>query len=286
MCGSADWSASSETLFAHVDSNRLDGRSSVLLDHLFLGDGFKVTNWIVCIARGNLSLTKRAVASFLAQDIDVTVLLINNASTDGTAAWMATMGDRIRQIHFTDQKSVAECWNYGISWCFSQGADHVLVANNDVRLKPWTYRLLAADGGGFVTAVGVNNQEQFDEAPEPETKRPRPDYSCYLIRKEVFQQVPFDEGYLVAFGEDGDHHVRLHRLGIPAYCIGVPFFHVGSATVKLADPEEAERIGKQAERNRERFFRKYGARIGTPEYDTLFTPETFGIDLDVKTDKL
>ncbi len=239
-----------------------------------------MTSWIITIARNNLSLTKAAVKSFLSQDIgDVQVLVINNASIDGTAAWLNSQP--CAQIHYASQKSVAECWNYGISWCFSQGSDYVLVANNDVRLKPWTYRLLAADGGGFVTAVGVNTEAQYDEAPEPENKRNRPDYSCYLIRKEVFQNVKFDEGYLVGFCEDAAHHASMWRLGIPAYCIGVPFFHVGSATVKLADPEEAERISKQADRNRERFYAKYGQRIGTPGYDLLFTPETFGIDAPV-----
>ncbi len=236
-------------------------------------------NWIVCIARNNLHLTKAAVKSFLAQDIgNVAVLLINNASTDSTAAWMATLPSSIRQIHFSGQKSVAESWNYGISWCFEQGAEYVLVANNDTELKSWTYNSLVRDGGGFVTAVGVNTREQYDESPEIGKRRDHPDFSCFLIRKEVFQQVQFDEGYRLAFCEDSGMHAEMHRKGIHAYCIGVPFYHVGSATVKMADPEEVERICQQAELNRERFYVKYGVRIGTPEYDTLFTPETFGIE--------
>ncbi len=245
-------------------------------------------NPIIVIARNNVHLTKKAVASFLAQDIagGVEILLINNASTDGTAAWMATLDKRVMSIHFLYQRSVAACWNYGLQWCWQNGAEYALVVNNDTEIKPWTYQMLLVDGGGFVTAVGVNTREQYDEFPEQEKKRNRPDYSCYLIRREVFREVPFDEGYLVAFGEDGDHHVRLQRLGIHAYCIGVPFFHVGSATVKMADPEEAQAIGEQAERNRERFYAKYGARIGTPEYDTLFAPETFGIDLLPNSGKL
>ncbi len=236
-------------------------------------------NWIVCIARNNLHLTKAAVKSFLAQDIgNVGVLLINNASTDGTAAWMATLPASIRQIHFSGQKSVAESWNYGISWCFGQGVEYILVANNDVELKPWTYRLLVEDGGSFVTAVGVSNKGQFDESPEPEKRRDHPDFSCFLICMEVFQELQFDEGCLIGFTEDSIFHAEMHRKGIHAYCIGVPFYHVGSATVKMADPEEVDRICQQAELNRERFYAKYRVRIGTPEYDTLFTPETFGID--------
>src|SRR6185369_2874361 len=233
-----------------------------------------MTNWIVVISRNNLHLTKKAVASFLAQDIPVQVLVINNASTDGTAQWLHSQP--VYNIHYQSQKSVAECWNRALRLCFKDGTDHVLVANNDVELKPWTYRMLIEDGGGFVTAVGVNERKQFDEKPEPEKKRDHPDFSCALIRKWVFDQVQFDEGCLIAFTEDSILHVEMHRKGIHAYCIGVPFLHVGSATVKLADPEESQRIREQADRNRERFYAIYGARIGTPEYEKLFTPETFG----------
>lgn len=232
------------------------------------------------IARNNLALTKRAVASVLAQDIgDVRLMLIDNMSTDGTAEWMCSQRDEYR-LHFAMQQSVATCWNIGLDWLFSHGAEHVLVANNDVELRPETMRLLVADGGQFVTAVGVNTREQMGNASlEPKNKRPHPDFSCFLIRKECFERVGgFDERYEIAFGEDCDMHVRLHRASIDAHCIGVPFYHVGSATVKNSDPREKERIGKQADLNRELFYRTYGQRIGTPGYDLLFSPETFGCD--------
>lgn len=246
------------------------------------------SNWIVCIARNNVHLTKRALETFLAQDIgNVCVLLIDNASTDGTAEWMNTLRRPIATISFSQQRSVAACWNVALTWFFLEGADgwtpsyskYVLVANNDVELRPETYRMLRDDGGPFVTAVGVNSREQMMEPLEPENKRPHPDFSCYLIRRETFECTGgFDERYEIAFAEDADMHVRLHRLGIPAYCIGVPFYHVGSATIKHADTEEQLRIAQQADKNRELFYGTYGERIGTPGYDNLFTPGTFGSD--------
>jgi len=243
-------------------------------------------NPIVVIARGNLHLTKKAVASFLAQDIPVEVLLINNASTDSTAAWMATLGSRVMQIHFRDQKSVAECWNYGISWCFKQGAEYVLAANNDVELRPDTYRLLVENEGLFVTASEVFDRAEMGRVDVLE-QGPHPDFSCFLVRRECWDQFRgFDEGMKIAYVEDCDAHVRLHRLGIPAVSIFVPFYHAKSSTVKLADPQESERICKQAELNRERFYAKYGERIGTPGYDNLFKAETFGIDVPFKAAKL
>ncbi len=235
-------------------------------------------NFILTICRNNLALTKNAVRSFLAQDIgDLKLLLIDNACTDGTAPWIATTPHY--SMHFTEQQSVAYCWNQGLRWLFGEGAERVLVANNDVELHRETYGLLADDGGDFVTAVGVNTREQMtDVTLWQNNKRPNPDFSCFLIRKPLFDRIQFDERYKIAFGEDCDMHVRLHRAGIRAECLGVPFYHVGSATVKNSDPREKERIGKQAELNRELFFRTYGQRIGTPGYDKLFSGETFGCE--------
>lgn len=236
-----------------------------------------MTNLILVIARNSLALTRNAVASFLTQDIgNVQVLLIDNASTDGTGPWVRTLDDRVLTVHFAAPKSVAACWNYGLRWAFSHGIKHVLVANNDVVLRPDTYRILVADGGPFVTGVGVNTTEQAAEAPEPQNRRPFPDFSCFLIRREVFERVQFDERYLVAFGEDCRMHKQMHDMGISAYCIGVPFLHVASGTLKNAEPEERERICQQADRNRELFRQTYGVAVGSPEYASLFTDETCG----------
>ena len=73
-------------------------------------------------------------------------------------------------------------------------------------------------------------------------------------------------------------HTVAHRKGILCECIDLPFLHHGSQTVKRADEIERRRIGRQADKNREYFFQKWGKWIGTEGYDELFRPETFGID--------
>jgi len=227
-------------------------------------------NPILTICRNNLHLTKNAVRSFLAQDIgDVKLLLVDNACTDGTAQWIATTPHY--SMHFTEQQSVAYCWNQGLAWLFSHGAEYVLVANNDIEISPSTFRLLVEDGGDFVTAVGVSAREQMTGAVlEPEKRRNHPDFSAYLIRKKVFDQVQFDEAYKGGYVEDAQFHLDMFRAGIPAYCIGVPFYHVASGTMKSATPSEQKRIAEQAEKNRELFYKRHGARVGTPEYYALF----------------
>lgn len=179
---------------------------------------------------------------------------------------------------------MAQCWNRALMWCWRAGHTEALVINNDTELLPEAYETLsswaAADDGrttGMVTCVSRRERSELVYV-KPFTHRTNPDFSCFLIQKWAWERIGgFDENYLNAFGEDCECHVRMHRASIRAECISLPFLHHGSATVKHCDEIERRRIGRQADKNREYFFQKWGKRIGTEGYDDLFTQETFGI---------
>jgi len=243
-------------------------------------------NYIICPVRNNLELTKKAVRTFRAQDIgDVEIVVVNNDSTDGTMQWLDGQDDLI-VIHFTPPMSVAFSWNRALEFVFKEGAKYALVVNNDVELRPDTYRLLVEDGGEFVTAVGVRDKKKIEPRawenkppdiqdypfqpypkPDPKAKRPHPDFSCFLIRKSLYEKVgPFDENFKIAFCEDGDYDLRMYTAGVRAYCIDLPYLHHGSMTVKNAEVEEVRRIQAQAEKNREYFYKKHGVHMGSEAY--------------------
>jgi GT2 family glycosyltransferase len=235
-----------------------------------------VNGAILIVARNNLHLTKVAVNSALAQDVPCTVLVIDNASTDGTSMWLRSKR-KIAVITYQHQRSLAACWNAGIKDLFIAGADRVLVANNDVYLRPDTYSMLSAHGGPFVTCVSVDSMDRIGKAGDrgiealKEMERPHPDFSCFMISKSVINQVgPFDYSYFPAYCEDADMHVRLHRAGIRAVCIDLPFYHAAAQTVKTADEGERARIQRGADANREKFRLKYGCVPGSKEYENLF----------------
>lgn len=263
-------------------------------------------NPILCPVRNNLHLTRKAVKTFLAQDIEggVNVFIVNNASTDGTSQYLQTQRD-VAQMYYDPPLSVAASWNRGLEHVFKLGAEYALVVNNDVELRPDTYSWLVNEGmqgmqgaqGGFVTAVGTRDPKKIEPVtfmntahftgpdkpvyskptgtgyvrPNPEAKRPHPDFSCYLIWRTVYEKVgPFDERFLIAFCEDQDYHVRMHQAGIHAYCIDLPFLHHGSATIKHADAAEVRKIQTQAERNRVYFKTKHGMVGASEEYYRFF----------------
>ncbi len=232
---------------------------------------------ILIVTRNGLALSKLALKTALAQDVPAQVLVVDNASTDGTMTWL--LSKNVYKMLLRTQRSLAECWNMGLKALWKAGAPAVLVINNDVQLRPDTLRLLLSHGGPFVTCVSTDepgrvevSRLEFEQAaPLDWRERPHPDFSCFLIRKSVTDKVGwFDEGMFPAYAEDSDMHVRMHRAGIHAVCIDLPFLHSRGSTLRQADLGEAARIKRGADANRERFRLKYGCLPGSTEYRELF----------------
>lgn len=221
-----------------------------------------------------LVLTKDAIASCLAQDISVHLWILNNGSTDATRDYLASLQWRLRHnitvTHYYPARGLTWLWNHALSWVFNvERRPCALVVNNDIKLRPDAYRLLLADGGGFVTGVGVGDEKQI-ETVDVTSKRPHPDFSCWLIRREVWERVgPLDES-MVLYASDADYHLRMYKKGIDAYSLVIPFWHAFSGTLKNVDDAERERICQQADRDRETFRAKWGVTIGSEAYYAMF----------------
>lgn len=237
---------------------------------------------IVILAYNSLPLTKAAVASALTnkQYSDCSLVVIDNASTDSTPQWLASMQlpRGFSTVSFRDQHSVAYCWNYMLDWAFSLGNstkyEGVLICNNDVVLRPDTVHWLMLDPASFVTAVSVRSESELGtvmSAPPTASRRPHPDFSCFLIKPACWKKVGrFDEGFKGGYVEDCDYHVRAHMLGVPLICIDLPFVHYGSGALKSADKIAKRRIERQADKNRVRFEEMYGCLPGTEAYNAIF----------------
>ena len=232
---------------------------------------FTDTHPVIILCRNALELTKKAVASVLAQDIATQIRIVDNHSTDGTPEWLETQLPRVTFQTFKPELGVSASWNFALTETFRK-YDHCLVLNNDLELLPQTYRVLLEDGGSFVTAVSVGDPAQL-EWDGVIRKRPHPDFSCFLIRREAWLKVgAFDES-MVLYASDADYHLRMHHAGIEAYTIGVPFYHYASGTLKNASEADKREIQRQADRDRDRFAEKWGCRVGSPEYYKLFNSE-------------
>jgi len=228
-------------------------------------------NPVLMLTRNNLALTMRAAKSVMRQPYSM-LYVIDNGSTDGTAEAKFT-GRSMLLTYFEYNAGVSHGWNVGLNALFadSQKVDHVLVINNDVILPPWFYSQLLTYDKPFVSGVSVDKMEQIAEPAPMGELHPHPDFSAFLLRREVWEKVgPFDET-MKHYASDNDWHVRAHKAGVPLWKANVPFYHERSSTMLKATPAEAEEIQQQANRDRAVFQQKWGCMPWGEGYDALFT---------------
>lgn len=225
---------------------------------------------ILTLTRNNLKLTQRAIWSALRQDVPVTVRAIDNGSRDGSVDWLKAYGWLMDAN--PDNAGVSAGWNRGLGMFFDEGGyEAVCVIGNDTELAPWCVRALSAYDLPFVTGVAVDDHSQIEQRIVPKLPlQPYPDFSCFLIRRDVWKRVgPFDER-MKLYASDCDFHIRAHRMGINLWKACAPFYHERSSTLRNATPEEAAEIQTQANKDRAVFQSIYNCLPGTPEYESIF----------------
>lgn len=241
-------------------------------------------NHVLMLTYNGLAMTRDAVESVLAQDVPTKLLVLDDGSLDGTLPYLHSLDSNRVQVIACKHRGVSALWNLGLSYLFSQGAEHVLVVNNDIKLRPDALRLLIADGGQFVTCVGTSSGALWPGGEPSGMKRPHPDFSCFLIRQECWRKVgKFDEDMRI-YCSDGSYHLRMHKAGINAYCLDIPFWHYASGTLKEASAEDVLRISEQARMDREAFARKWGTEMGSDDYYKMFKEVTNGNESESSSD--
>lgn len=216
-------------------------------------------------------MTEAAIESVLAQDCNAHPFVVDNGSVDCGRLIRSYRG-RISSITHIVSHSLTSVWNEALDMAFnSLKLDHAMVINNDVVLRPDAYSLMLADGGGFVTGVGVSEEKDLGNL-DPSSRSPHPSFSCFLIRRWVWEKVgKFDERYW-AWCNDADMHLRMDGMGIDAYSIAVPFLHLGggSSTIKSVGPKMHLELCQKADADRAEFKRNWGFAVGSDEYYAAF----------------
>lgn len=227
----------------------------------------------------NLELTKKCVESLRWQDIETSVFIVDNGSTDGTVEWCRV--EEIPCMLMETNTGFSHGMNKGLDWVFrAMGAEWCLCPNNDTILPPYYYRLLLDQDMPVVSGVQhVNGHrvtlEDLKMDPPIEPVRPNPDFSALLFRREAWEALGGFDERLWSYASDCDMHIRAHLKGIVMNHVHVPFFHEGSATIRHGDRQEKARIESHDDVGV--FQSIWGCTPGSPEYDALFAPELFGV---------
>lgn len=100
----------------------------------------------VVVTYNRLALLKRCVGCLRGQTALCDILIVNNASTDGTEEWLAAQADLLSR-NTGSNLGGAGGFNYGMRWAVEAEFDYVWVMDDDTLPKPDALeKLLEANG--------------------------------------------------------------------------------------------------------------------------------------------
>jgi ATP-binding cassette, subfamily B, bacterial len=239
---------------------------------------------LIVVTYNNLALTRLCLDSILANshDVEFEVIVVDNASTDGTVEFVTEMARRFDEIQIVRNEA-----NDGFAHAVNQGLaiatrEALVIMNDDVVVTPgWLAGLLAHLDDPMVGLVGPTTNaapnearitttygtygQLTDFATERQKRFENRSFDmavstmfCTALRRDVFERVgPLDERFLVGQFEDDDYAIRVRAEGFRVVCAeGVFVHHFGEASFGKLAPS-----GEQADlfhENRRRFEDKWG----------------------------
>ena len=248
---------------------------------------------VVIVTYGGLELTKACLASLLERETwpRLDVIVVDNASTDGTPEYLAGVAaadasrrendasGRVRVVLNRENRGFAAANNQGIA---AAAGEIVVLLNNDTVVPPGLMGRLVAHlqtdatiGLLCPTTNFCGNEARVEpdyadlaDLPASAARRARDHRGrvfdigvaamyCVAARRPVLDEVgPLDEAYGVGMFEDDDFAVRMRAKGYRVCCAEDAYVHhVGQGAFRKLSPEAYDALWKK---NQAYFEKKFG----------------------------
>jgi len=200
---------------------------------------------IVIPVFNQLHFTQQCLASLNAAGYaDTMIVLINNASTDGTAEFLAQRPG-LRVIYNPENRACSAAWNQGFQ---ANMTKWTMFLNNDVVVTPgWLENLVAfAERNGVsVASPAVTDgsldydlkayAEDFVARMKNVQRRGTACGAAFMVAREVFAEIGgFDENFRKGGHEDTDFFMRVRQAGFMLAISGCSYIHhFGGTTRKV-----------------------------------------------------
>ena len=202
---------------------------------------------VVVLAHNQLAYTQRCVRSLIAHTaLPLRLIVVDNASTDGTTDWLETLGDPVEVVTLSENRGVSGGRNAGID-ALGDAVDLIAFLDNDVEVthewwRPFVAVLDTFPDAGIAGERGVRlhfsptgRREEPLVGPGPQTCDMAIGF-CMVMRPETVRQVGrFDENLGLFWHDDDDYGMRAGRLGW-----GV--VHVGSGRIHHFEHRSSELV--------------------------------------------
>lgn len=221
---------------------------------------------IVIPVFNQLAYTKRCLDSLRQYTQAVEIIVVDNASTDETAAYLATL-DGITIISNKENRGCSGAWNQGVQ---AAGCQWIAILNNDiVATRHWLEYLLeyAVENEYDVISPGIREGELsydlekyaqgFIKSMSGVVRRGVAAGECFIVHRPVFDRIGlFDENFKIGQYEDTDFFRRVRLAGFRMGITGCSFVHhFGSVTRKSL--KKVKTVRPYAIENRAYYHKKW-----------------------------
>jgi cysteinyl-tRNA synthetase len=229
-----------------------------------LNDPDELSFSVIVTGRDDLEALQRTAASVLRHGgAGVELIIIDNGSSDGTAAWLGELASRessVQAVRCDHNLGTAAARNVGLRRARGR---NVAIIDTSIELAGDALSPLAAaleeDGSGVVGPFGVNTADlrDFTDAPGPEVDAVE-GYLMAFRRDRVREVGLMDEKFRFYRHLDLDYSLAFRDCGYRNRIVpGLPLRRHAHSDWERTPAEERDRLSK---RNFYRFLKKYGHR--------------------------
>ncbi|MBB6635844.1 glycosyltransferase family 2 protein [Cohnella thailandensis] len=212
---------------------------------------------IIIPTYNQIDFLKQCVASIMEHTVPpYEIIVVDNASTDGTEAYLKSLGGQVRHRILDSNKGFSGAINVGMM--MAKGDTLLLLNNDTLATERWLDNMLECLNsderigivGPVTNYIGGDQQinvpyKDVKDMPAFAREFNKPDPGrwrrtdrlvgfCLLFKRSLFEQIGyFDEGFEIGNFEDDDYNIRVRMLGRSLVVAGDAFIHhYGSVSMK------------------------------------------------------
>lgn len=204
----------------------------------------------IVVTYNGMTWVDRCLSSLCSSKLPVSVVVVDNDSSDGTPDYIEKLFPEIKLIRSNINYGFAKANNIGIRYALDEGAEYIFLLNQDAWILPNTVEALTScaernPDGGIFSPIHFNGSgtgldahfagylsrecvsDIFFHKEKTEYSVPFVNAAAWLLRRECVNRVGgFDTSLFQHYGEDVNYTQRVNYHGYKVYvCMNCFIFH-------------------------------------------------------------